>query len=117
MYHFGDITYTHSNAACSHMLTGALNGHRSRQQNSNPHVFWGVCFGEVSFTNYKGFSCRQAPNPHIKKGLKKGMEPGEQKTPLSFTVKNANAYPKSSENKSKLQEHEQGFSCRHAAEP
>ena len=81
------------------------------------HVFWGVGFGVVSFTNYKGFSCRQAPNPHIKKGLKKGMEPGEQKTPLSFTVKNANAYPKSSENKSKLQEHEQGFSCRRAAEP
>ena len=79
--------------------------------------FGGSVLGGVSFTNYKGFSCRQAPNPHIKKGLKKGMEPGEQKTPLSFTVKKANACPKSSENKSKLQEHEQGFSCRRAAEP
>ena len=59
-----------------------------------PHVFWGVGFGGVSFTNYKGFSCRQAPNPHIKKGLKKGMEPGEQKTHLSFTVKKRKCVPK-----------------------
>ena len=69
-------------------------------------------YGGVSFTNYEVFQAARPPNPRIKKGLEKEMEPGGQ----NFLQKNLVVYylkmelvPKVKRSKSKLQDLRSGI--------